>query len=214
MWKRFYHCHPCTIRLILLPINALVLLIMLIVTCLPLAKMPEMEFSVLIFWTLKPVIVIECIFAVTTLVIGFLGATKYEPCWEGSYSVFLLLCVFAAGFWMQSNDNIQETIDTLIPTLLNQTRQYRSHIKAGAKELGCLNSTKPWSLIWEDVELTGQQGCKSLITSKVGDFPTLSRTCCAISIVVLILYMLLHCFFFVAVSDSEDDVVVRETAIA
>ena len=115
---------------------------------------------------------------------------------------------------MQSNDNIQETIDTLIPTLLNQTRDYRSHIKAGAKELGCLNTTKPWSLIWEDVEATGQQGCKSLIKSRVGDFPSLSRTCCAVSIIVLVLYCLLHCFFFAAVSDSEDDVVVREAAIA
>lgn len=171
-----------------------------------------MGFSPFVFWTLKPVILIELIFAVTTLTVGFLGGTKYEPCWECSYSVFLFLCLIVGFLWLESNNNIQETIDTLIPTLYDQG-QLRSYIRDGARELQCLNETaKPKLLIWEDIEETGQQGCKSLIKSKVGDFPALSHSCCITAIVTLTLYCILHLFFFVTVSDAEDDVVVRETA--
>lgn len=198
--RRCFPLAPCTIRLITLPANALVLVLMLIVTGLPLGKMPEESFSRFVFWTLKPMIVILLIFSVAILSVGFLGGVKYDPCWQCSYSIFLFFSLIVASLWMASNNALEWSISSVIPKLYSQG-EYVDVINDMAKELNCFDEEKG-RMMWDD---EGVENCYTKIRERVGDFDVLSRQCCITAIIVLTLYCAMNFAIFFVVTDAEDD---------
>ena len=198
--KRCFVLPPCTIRLITLPVNAVVLVLMLIVTGVPLAKMPSESFSQFVFWTLKPMIVVLLIFSVTTLSVGFLGGVKYDPCWQCSYSIFIFFSIIIASLWMASNNALEWSIRKVIPTLYWQG-EYVVDINQMSIAMGCFNESNG-TMIWDDPSV---ENCYTKIRERVGDFDVLSRNCCIAALVILTLYCAMNLAVFFVVADAEDD---------
>ena len=193
---------PCAIRLIVLPVNIAILLAMLIITLVPLVKMPSMLFSSFVFWTLKPLIVVVLVLSISLLMMGALEGAKYDKCWQLCYSLFLMMLIVVVGLWKASNASISWSIENVIPTLWAE-RKYKNHLIEMARELDCFNETEG-QLVWRDDE-TGREGCLTRITNTVGDFPNLSEQCCIAALVVLTVYLVMNLVMFFTVSDAEDD---------
>ncbi|OHT16558.1 hypothetical protein TRFO_13155 [Tritrichomonas foetus] len=187
------------IRVILVTANVLVLAAMLATTIIPFQKIPDASFTPFVFWLFKPSILIELVLSTTVLLMGFTGATKYNKCWQGSYSFFILLLVILSVLAFLACNDIYNSLDTVIPKI-NDAHQYQYYIRTMAIEINCYNYTIA------DIEWDGEDGCKNIIFNKINKIPESCKPYTIASLVILSCYLILNVIFFIFVEDPDDGI--------
>ena len=180
-----------TLRYILVPLNFLTLIGVLITTVYPFLKIPTGKFVPFVFWLFKPTLLIEIVLSTTVLIMGFTGATKYNKCWQGSFSFFLFLLVIISYFALEFCKGIDYSLRTVIPTIKSQG-QYLDDIEAIYKEINCTE--------WNSTI----NGCETLIREKISEYSPTYQKFVFFSLIFLSFYTLINIFFFIFVSEFED----------
>ena len=193
-----------TLRWILIPTNAAFLLIVLICTTVPYSFIPNKSYTPFVFWLFKPALLIEIILSTTVLVMGFTGATKYNKCWQGSYSFFLLLLVVIACCVLATANDIMNSQKNVIKDL-GSVGTYESYLLQIKDDFNCPltdNCTGSAYLCWENT-VDPSLGCYEIIKKDMHDVPDKVKPWIIASIVFLSIAVI-NILLFLFVSDADD----------
>jgi len=183
-----------TLRIILVPLNFLALIGVVLTTSIPFSKIPNDKYTPFVFWLFKPTLLIEIVLSITVLVMGFTGATKYNKCWQGSYSFFLFLLCIIAYFCDVFCKGIDHSLETVIPTILAQN-QYLDDIRGIQEQRNCSH--------WNN-SLSNETNCLVKIRESIGNYPVWSQKYVFVSFIILVAYTIINIFFFMFVSEFEE----------
>jgi hypothetical protein len=105
------------IRLILFPLNIIVLVVCITITSYLQSIIPKYKFSDFVFWLLMPAIKIQVMLTAIILVVGLAGNIRYNKCWQGSYSFFLLVLTAIYAVCYVFSQDILYHAENIIPEL-------------------------------------------------------------------------------------------------
>ena len=182
-----------TIRLFFIPANFIFLIVILITTCIPFQKIPNENYSIFVFWLFKPMLLVEIVLTTCVLVMGFTGATKYNRCWQSSFTFFIFLLCIIGIFTLTFCDDIKHSADTVMVNLINEN-QYASMIMEIFSDLGCSS--------WEDSE--SAVGCHTKLLNAIGNYPEWARPYIIAALTFLIIYFILNLGVSLFVSLKEE----------
>ena len=182
-----------TLRLLFLPANTIIMVIIWITTCIPFNKIPTDPYADFVFYLFKPMLLIEIVLSTCVLVIGYTGATRYNQCWQASYTFFLFLLCIIGIFTIVFCDGLHNSLETVIPNLLSEG-QYTSEISEVFSSLSCSQ--------WDDTETI--VGCHTKLVNALGNYPEWARPYMIAALVFLIIYTLINLFVTIFVSLQEE----------
>lgn len=180
-----------TIRYIFLPATLVTLISIIITTSIPLKNLPKKV--ILVNWLFEPTLIVEIILSICVLVIGFTGATKFNRCWQVSYSFFVGLVVIVAILSVSAVKTITSSVDNIYGRFW-----YADYIvyqvEAVKMEFDCTNFSE------------GENGtnCRPHIINSIGSFPDSAKRYVTASLIIISLYFILNVFLSVFVSLKED----------
>ena len=190
-----------TIRLIFIPLNFIFLIIILITTCIPFQKIPTELYSTFVFWLFKPILLVEIVLTTCVLVMGFTGATKFNRCWQSSFTFFIFLLCIIGICTLSFCDDIRYSADTVIVNLQKEG-QYTDIISQIFSDLDCQE--------WEDTNEA--VGCHKKLLNAIGNYPDWARPYIISALTFLIIYFLINLFIslFVVLKEESANLIENE----